>query len=64
MPERLGVFATYVRLWAATELLLLFHDWFLVPHVAYVYPQVVLFAAAFYAPHPHTLAAATAARVA
>mmetsp|Transcript_17159 Transcript_17159/g.52784 ORF Transcript_17159/g.52784 Transcript_17159/m.52784 type:complete len:552 (+) Transcript_17159:1253-2908(+) len=56
-------FVAYARLWAATELLLLHHDQFLIPHAYYAYAVAVGCAAAFVAPGPRTLGAAMVARV-
>ena len=45
---------TYMRLWVFIEVMLLFHDPFLIPRDAYenyVYPQLVAFALAFLVPN-------------
>ena len=57
---------TYMRLWVFIEVMLLFHDPFLIPrdaYVNYVYPQLAAFALAFLAPNGWTFAAAFLATV-
>ena len=56
---------TYMRLWVLVEVLLLFHDQFLIPRggfATFVYPQLVAFALAFLVPNGWTFAAAFLAR--
>jgi len=56
---------TYMRLWALIEVMLLFHDPWLIPQggfAKFVYPQLAAYALAFLAPNGWTFAAAFAAR--
>ena len=51
---------TYMRLWVLVEVMLLFHDPWLIPRDAYevyVYPQLAAYASAFLAPNGWTFAA-------